>query len=110
SSVRGLGDSLYFSYLDSSSESNSLFPTPISDSTLALLPIDGNVLTFKLTNILQRWIAENIEEKGLVVWSKSEGSQLFRVALYGDDCDQIADPSCAEPVLNVYYVIFEEIE
>ena len=110
SSVTGIGLNLYFSYLDLSSESSSLFPTPISDSALANIPTDGNILSIDMTNILQRWVSENTEDLELVIWSGSEGSQLFRVALYRDGCDLAVDASCVEPVLNVYYVIFEEIE
>ena len=110
SSVAGIGLTLYFSYLDPSSESSNLFPTPISDSTKANIPIDGNILSLDMTNIVQRWLTENTEERGLVIWSGSEGSQLFRVALYRDGCDLTLDASCVEPALNVYYVTSEEIE
>ncbi|MCH8272231.1 MAG: hypothetical protein IIB41_03145, partial [Candidatus Marinimicrobia bacterium] len=87
SSVTGIGLNLYFSYLDLSSESSSLFPTPISDSALANIPTDGNILSIDMTNILQRWVSDNIEERGLVIWSGSEESHLFRVALYKEGCD-----------------------
>jgi len=110
SSVTGLGFELLFSYLDSSSVSTDLFPTPISESTVANIPTDGNILSLNMTNILQRWVAQNTEDRGLVIWSSFEGSQLFRVALYGDGCDATIDVSCVEPVLNVYYVTSEEIE
>ena len=110
SSVSGEGLTLYFSYLDSSSESNSLFPTPTSDSTKVNIPTDGNILSLNMTNIIQRWLNADTEERGLVIWSGSEGSQLFRVALYRDGCDLTLDASCVEPTLNVYYVTSEEIE
>ncbi len=110
SSVTGIGLTLYFSYLDSSSESSNLFPTPIADSTLANIPTDGNILSLNITSILQRWVTENSEDLGLVIWSNSEGSQLFRVALYRDGCDLTLDASCVEPELSVYYVTSEEIE
>ena len=110
SSLTGIDLKLYFSYLDLSSESSSLFPTPITDSTVANIPTDGNILSINMTTILQRWVTENTEDLGLVIWSGFEGSQLFRVALYRDGCDLTVDVSCVEPVLNVYYVIFEEIE
>ena len=63
-----------------------------------------------MTNVLQRWTSLNIKERGLVVWSKDEGNQLFRVALFRDGCNTGVDPSCVEPELNVYYVTSEEIE
>lgn len=110
SSVTGIGLTLYFSYLDTSSESNNLFPTPISDSTKADIPADGNILSLNMTDILQKWITGDFENKGLVIWSGSEGSQLFRVALYGDGCDVVSDPTCVEPELNIYYVTSEGIE
>ena len=110
SSVTGLGFTLYFSYLDSSSENDSLFPTAAGDSTSASIPIDGNIISFNITNILQRWVAEKFIERGLVIWSKNEGSQLFRVALYSDGCDDNVDASCVEPELNVYYMTSEAIE
>jgi len=109
SSATGLGFTLYFSYIDPSSESDSLFITAAGDSTPVSIPIDGNIISFNITNILQRWVAENLKERGLVIWSGSEGSQLFRVALYR--CDVVTDPSgCVGPELNVYYMTSEAIE
>ncbi|MCH8304636.1 MAG: hypothetical protein IIB94_05840 [Candidatus Marinimicrobia bacterium] len=110
SSATGIGFTLYFSYLDSSSENDSLFPTAAGDSTSASIPIDGNIISFNITNILQRWVAEKFNDRGLVIWSGNEGSQLFRVALYSDSCDDNVDASCVEPELNVYYMTSEAIE
>ena len=110
SSVTGIGLTLYFRYLDSSSENDSLFFPPKGDSTQANIPLDGNMLSINITNIVQRWVSQNIEERGLLIWSGSEGSQLFRVALYGDGCDVVSDPACVEPELNIYYVTSEGIE
>ena len=45
-----------------------------------------------------------------MIWSKNEGSQLFRVALYSDSCDDTVDASCVKPELNVYYMTSEAIE
>ena len=110
SSVTGIGLTLYFSYLDSSSENDSLFFPPKGDSTQANIPLDGNILSLNMTDILQKWITGDFENKGLLIWSGSEGSQLFRVALYGDGCDVVSDPTCVEPELNIYYVTSEGIE
>lgn len=110
SSVTGIGDTLYFSYLDSSSEGGDLFPTTQSNFSFAKIPIDGNIISLNMTNILQRWVSDNIEERGLVIWSGSEESHLFRVALYKEGCDVTADASCVEPELNIYYTTTEGIE
>ena len=107
SSVTGIGFTLYFSYLDSSSESSSLFPTPELDSTSAQIPIDGNIISINMTNIVQRWVANSFTNRGLVLWSGSEGNQLFRAALYKNGCDEA---SCVEPELNIFYVTSEGIE
>lgn len=110
SAVTGLGFTLYYEYLDSSSGNSSFFPTPDKDSAFVSIPIDGNIISFNITNILQKWVAENFSDIGLVIWSGSEGSQLFRVALYSDSCDDNVDASCVEPELNVYYMTSEAIE
>ena len=101
SAVSGIRFDLSLGFVDSLSATGVPLAINRSDSLAIIVPITGNTLTLNLARLVQLWVAGNIDNLGIAIWSTGEHSQIFRISFVSGDS---MDDDALKPNIDIYYI------